>query len=122
MLNITRIKIIYCGAQQEINQKYIQNKVGYLGLHEQIVEVGYENHMIFQEGDDVPLWMTMQERVDTKFSQYDEPQIKDKTKSELLSDLKSDGMDIFVVEGERVGELQDIYRKNAISLTNIIRK
>ena len=34
--------------------------------------------------------------------------LKDKTKAELLAKLKIAGMDMSVVKGKRVGELQDI--------------
>ena len=54
--------------------------------------------MIFQEGGDVPFWMTPQERVATKFSQYDEPQLKDKTKDEFIGNLKSSGVGIYVLK------------------------
>ena len=64
--------------------------------------------MLFQEGGNVPLWMNPQERVDTKLSQYDEPQLKYNTKIGLLINIKSAGVDIYVVEGNRVGDLQDI--------------
>ena len=43
--------------------------------------------MVFQEGDNVPLWMTPQERVDKNFSQYDWTKLKDKTNAELLSNI-----------------------------------
>ena len=59
----------------------IKNKVGYLGPHEKILDVGYKKHVVLQEGGDVPLWMNPQEQVDTNFSQYDDPQLKDKTNS-----------------------------------------
>ena len=35
-----------------------------------MIGVGYENHMLFQEGGDVPLWMTPQDSVAKTFSQY----------------------------------------------------
>ena len=57
--------------------------------------------MVFQDGGNEPLWMTPQERVSTKFSQYDEMQLKDKTKAELLGNLKISGMDISVVKGKQ---------------------
>ena len=63
--------------------------------------------MVFQEGDDVPLCMTPQEFTSTKFSHYDELQLKDKTKDELLCRLKRGGVDMYVVEGQIVGKLQD---------------
>ena len=78
--------------------------------------------MLFQWEDILPFWMTPQERLAKKFSQYDELQLEDKTKDELLGNLKSAGVDISVVCGKRVGYLQDIYYKNLISVTNIIRK
>ena len=68
--------------------------------------------MLFQEGGDAPFWMNTQERVDTKFSQYDDPQLKDNKKAELLGNIKSAGVDVSVVNGKRLGELQDISRKN----------
>ena len=55
--------------------------------------------------------MNPQQNVDKNISQYDDTQLKYKTKSKLLSNLKSSGVDIYVVKGERVGDLQDIPRK-----------
>ena len=90
----------------------MKQEVGYLFLHEKIIELGDQKHMLLQEGGDVPLWMTPQDHVATYFSQYDEPQLKDKTKTELLGNLQSAGVDISVVKEKRVGELQYISRKN----------
>ena len=65
--------------------------------------------------------MTTQERVAIKSSQHDDSYLKYKIKAELLGKLKSTGVDIFVVKGKRVGELQDTTLKKMISITNIIR-
>ena len=46
-----------------------------------IIEIGDAQHILFQEGGDWPLWMTPQECVATKFSQYGEQYLKDNTKS-----------------------------------------
>ena len=67
--------------------------------------------MVFQEGDNVPFWMNPQESIDKNIIKYGDPQLKDKTKDELLSNLKSAGVDIYVVKGKRVDELQDTSRK-----------
>ena len=71
-LNVMNINRGYSWTQQEVHLKQINQEVGYLVLHEIIIAVGDENHMVFQEGSDSSLWMTPQERVATKFSQYDE--------------------------------------------------
>ena len=71
-LNAMRMNSGYGGAQKEMHQTKIKQEVGYLGLHEKIIEVQDDNHMVFQDGGNEPLWMTPQERVSTKFSQYDE--------------------------------------------------
>ena len=76
--------------------------------------------MVFQEGEDVPLWTTQQERLKKKFSKYDEPQLKYNTKADLLSNLKSSGVDISLVKGKRVVELQYIYPNNCIYVAKII--
>ena len=77
--------------------------------------------MVFQEVGGVPLWMTPQERVATKFSQYDEPQLKDNTKAELLGNLKSSGVYISLLKGKSVDEMQEISHK-IISVTKRTRK
>ena len=46
----------------------IKQEVGCIGPHDQIIEVGDENHMVFQEGGDLIFWIAPQERVDMKFS------------------------------------------------------
>ena len=66
--------------------------------------------------------MTPQDHVPTKFSQYDYQSLKDKTKAELLGNLKRSSMDMSVVKGERVCELQGISYESPVSVTNIIRK
>ena len=53
--------------------------------------------------------MTPQQHIDKKSSQYYEPLLKDKTKDELLGNIKITGVDMSVVKGERLGELQYIY-------------
>ena len=67
--------------------------------------------MVFQEGSDVPFWMNPKQRVATKFSQYGEPYLKYKTKAGLLVNLKSYGVDIYVVKGGRLGQMRDIFYK-----------
>ena len=100
----------------------INQVVGYLVLHEKIIDEGYSRHMLFQEDSDVPFFMAPQERVSTKFSKYDEPQLKDNTKDNFLGNLKSYCVYISVVKGKKVGELQYISRKNPISVTMTISK
>ena len=111
MLNVTNMNNGYGGTQKEMNLTYINHEVIYLGRHERILEVGDEKHVVLQEGGILPFWMNPQERVDTKFSQYYQTQLKDKTQAELLSNLKVVGVDISGVKGKRVGKPQDIYRK-----------
>ena len=62
----------YCGTQQEINPTNINQEFGCLGPHEQIIEVGDDHHMVFQEGGDVQLWINPQDCVVKKFSHFDE--------------------------------------------------
>ena len=83
----------------------IKNKVGYLGPHEKILDVGYKKHVVLQEGGDVPLWMNPQERVSTKFDHYNDMSLKDNTKSELLGKIKSTGVGMSVMKGKKVGGL-----------------
>ena len=78
--------------------------------------------MVLLQGGDLPFWITSQERLDTKFSQYDEMQLKDKKNAELISNIESADVDISVFKGNRVGDLQDIYCKKYISVKKIIRK
>ena len=63
----------YSGAQQKMYPTNINQEVGYLVSHEQIVEVGEDNNMVFQDGGNVPFCVTPQECIATNFSQYDEP-------------------------------------------------
>ena len=71
-LNAMKMNSGYVGAQLEILPTNIKQEVGCLGPHEKVLEVGDENNMLSQEGGNVPIWMTPQERVATKFSQCDE--------------------------------------------------
>ena len=78
--------------------------------------------MVLKEGVHGPFWMTPQERVDMKFSQYDKPQLKDNKNAALLGNNKTSNMDMYEVKGNRLGKLKDIARENSISITNKIRK
>ena len=64
--------------------------------------------MALQDDGDVPFWITPQEHVVTNFSQCYEPQLKDKTEAGLIGNIKSAGIDISILKGKRVGQLQDI--------------
>ena len=63
----------YVREQREMNPTKIKREVGYLVPHEKIIEVRYDQNMVFQEGSDVPFWMTTQEHIATNFNQYAEP-------------------------------------------------
>ena len=102
------------GSQLEMHPTNIKQEVGCLVPHEDILEVRYENHMIFQQGGDVIFWIIPQDRVDMKFSYCDDPQLKYKTQAELHGNLKSAGVGIYIVKGNRVDQLQDISHKNDI--------
>ena len=78
--------------------------------------------MVFQEDVNGPLCMTIHNIIAKTFGHYDDPPLKDKTKAERLGDFKCAGVNMSVVKGDRVGELQDIYREKLIPVTNIIRK
>ena len=78
--------------------------------------------MVFQEGGNGQFWVNPQERVATKFINYDDLLLKYKTKSDLLDNLKIFLVDMSVLKGERVGELQDISHEILTSVTNIINK
>ena len=78
--------------------------------------------MEFQGGGDVIFWMTPQERADMKFSQYDNPSLKDKTKDESLGNIKTSDVDVSVVKWNMVCELQVISCENSIYVTNITIK
>ena len=43
----------YSESQREMHPKNIKQDVGYLGPHEKILEIGDDQNMVFQEGDDV---------------------------------------------------------------------
>ena len=102
--------------------KNINKEVGYLGPNERIIYVRDDQNMVLQEDRNVPFWMTPQERISTKFSQYDNMQLKDKTNDKLLGIIKIAGVDSSVVEENRVGQMQDIDLKNYIYAIKIIRK
>ena len=68
-------------------------------------EVGDEQHMVLQEGGNVSLWIAPQEGIVTKVIQCYDMQVKDKTKNEVIGNLKSAGVDSSVVKGKMVGYL-----------------
>ena len=57
----------YDGTKREMHPTNIKQKIGYLGLHERILEVGDDKHMVFQEGGNVPLWVNPQDPLGTNF-------------------------------------------------------
>ena len=97
------MNIGYDGTQQEMHPTTINQEVGCLGPHGRIIEVWYEQHMVFQEGDDAPFCITPQDCTVKNFIQCDDTQLKDKTKAQLLGNIKSAGVDISVVKGKMVG-------------------
>ena len=97
--NVTQMNSGYGRAQQEMQPENIKHEVGYLGPHDRIIEVGDDKNMVFQEGSDVPFWMTPQDHIDKTFSWYDDTQLRYNTKDYLISHLKSAGVDISVVKG-----------------------
>ena len=63
--------------------------------------------MVFQEGSDLPVGVTPQESVATKFSHQEELQLKDNTKAEFFGNIKGAGVNISVVKGKKVGKIQE---------------
>ena len=55
--------------------------------------------MVLQEGGDGTLWMNQQESTATNSIQYDYLSLKNKTKDELIGNLKISGVDMYVVRG-----------------------
>ena len=76
-----KMNIGYGGSQQQIYPTNIKKEVGYLGLYDKILEVGYEQQMVFQQGNNGPFCVTPQEHASMKLIKYDESSLKDKTKS-----------------------------------------
>ena len=37
----------YVGAQQDIHPTNIKQEFGYFGMHEKIIEIGDDNHVVF---------------------------------------------------------------------------
>ena len=110
-LNVTQMNSGYGGTKLDTIPKNINQEVGCLVPYGRISEVGYDQNILFQEGGDVPFWITLQDRVFINFSQRDEPQLKDNKKAELIGNIKISGVDIYVVKGDRVGQLQYIYHQ-----------
>ena len=55
--------------------------------------------MVLQEGGDGTLWMNQQESTATNSIQYDYLSLKNKTKDELIGNIKRSGVDMYVVRG-----------------------
>ena len=87
-----------------------KHNFGYLGPHDQIIEIGDEHHMEFQGGSNGPLCMTPQESIATKYSYYDNTSLKYKTKAEFLGNISISKVNMSVVKGGGVGWLQYIVR------------
>ena len=121
-LNVTNTKIGYGGGKRYIHPTNTKQEVGHLLPHKQIIDKGDDQNMAFQEVGNGKLWTIPQERVDTKFSNYFDLQLKDNTKAKLLGDIKNDDVDMSVVKGKMLGDLQDISCENLISITNRTRK
>ena len=50
-LNGTKMTIGYVREQRKMHPTHINQKVGYLGMHEKIVDVGDEQNMVLQESN-----------------------------------------------------------------------
>ena len=66
--------------------------------------------------------MTPQYLTATKFSHHYKLALKDNKKAELIGNLKGSGVNMYVMKGNMVGELQDIHRGKLISVTKTISK
>ena len=99
-LNVMNINSGHGRAQQEMHPTKIKYDFGYLGPHDQIIEIGDEQNMVFQLFVNGPFWMTPQERVATNFIQYYDMQLKDKKKADLLVHIKNSGVGVSEVNGE----------------------
>ena len=97
-------------------------EVVYLGLYEKIIYVWDDHNMVFQEGGNGTLWMNPQEILAANFGDYDDTSLKDNTNAELLGNIKSADVVMYLVKGKRLGDMQDISCENVISITNIIMK
>ena len=53
-LNVTNMNSGYGGAQQEMHPSNIKQEVGILGPHEQIIEIGDDKNMVFQDNSNFP--------------------------------------------------------------------
>jgi hypothetical protein len=121
-LNVSYMNSGYGGNQRTMHSTKIKAEKGYLGKYQRTLNVGDVQHMVFQEGDEGPFWLTPEQRLATKHSEYHGIETKDKTKSELFRDLREKGVQPIGMKGRKVLELKEMAREKGIELTKQVRR
>ena len=88
-LNTSEMNVSYGGAQKKMRDGFIHQKGTYQSAH-----CAGPQRMHFVDQDDGPFWMTPDEKAATKYDRTDgTTQRKEKTKAQLLINLRARGVD-----------------------------
>ena len=121
-LNVSGMRLGYGGVQRVMHSREIKAEKGYLGTHHRTLNVGDVQHMVFREGDDGPFWLTPEQKLERMHSVYEDMEQKDKTKPELLEELRAKGVQAIGLRGRKVAELKALAENNGIEITKMVRK
>ena len=121
-MNVSEMRLGYGGKQRIMHSTEIKAEKGYLGTHPRVLNVGDVQHMVFREGDYGPFWLTPEQRLERIHSVYEDMEQKDKTKPELLQELRTKGFQAIGLRGRKVAELKVIAENYGIELRKMVRK
>lgn len=121
-LNVSEMNSGYGGTQRFMHPTKIEAEKGYLGPYDRVLNVGDMQQMVFQEGDDGPFWMSSEERETKKHSVLGEPKTKDKTKDELLRELREKGVQQTGLRQKKVADLREMASNKGIEITKVVQE
>ena len=115
-LNVSNMNVTCGGSTLKMHDTVITE----VGPHVRLFDVGETQRMYFTNDDDGPFWMNDEEKANRKFDKILQgSKVKEKTKAQLLVDLRSKGVDTtqkrFLKE-----ELVELCRSNNIETSSIV--
>ena len=118
-LNSSRMNKGFGGKCPIMRTTLIQKESGYLGPFNRKINVGEEQHLVFQPGDEGPFWMSENERNETRHDIPMEQSEVERYKADLTVELGSKGIS---TKGKNKRELIELCNNNGISTVRSVQK
>lgn len=90
-LNAAHMNKSFGGKAPKMRSTVITKEAGFLGPFERRLQPGQEQHLVFQESDEGPFWMSPAQREASRHDSIDDnnPSEKPRNKANLISDLQA---------------------------------